>query len=206
MKKIKHIELFGFPGSGKTTISTLISENNKKISTKYRVESFFEINVFKLLYIILKYIKLLFFLFFSINTKMFSFNIKKYKQIIGFFIDLTIQLYFYEFTKKIFISQHGFIQITTQSDIIREYFIHNEKKLIFYLDNIPKKESLYIYLDVKKEISIKRDQERVIKIKKEVYEESEILFKMILEKLKVEMIKNNSNLNKTLQSILKIYK
>ena len=159
---VKVIELFGFPGSGKSTISNKLVENLKAnniivVAPKRTIDK--ELNSFNRYFIkIIFSLKAL--LIFNIQLRFLIYKIIKMNNGITLFKQLINVLYTLSFynQKDLIVLDEGIIQALVSASYCQPD--SNVIELLNCLPQLVKEQSIFIYVEIDKDICIQRIQNR----------------------------------------------
>jgi thymidylate kinase len=194
-RNIKYIEIFGLPGTGKSTLC--LNLKNRYIFKK-RIKTLREVEVRLLLKSIICSLNIINIILFRIVRAFIQRKLDiSLMETIGFINAIIVCYYMYHYAlqqENTLICDHGFIQTLTQNKFFRRELITDEKLLRRIISNIPTSYSKYIYL--KADIQTARDRafkrcSATVKTTNK-YEEDYILFERIMVMLP-NIITINSN-------------
>lgn len=184
-----YIELYGFPGAGKSTLCRGLNKTISNVVYAKRVHKATQLNPVLFLKTVpywLRIIKLLY------KTKALS---------KGLFNALVICYYHFleaKHSKKIYIIDHGFVQTLVQAPKLRKHLLNNKNSLKYAINLVPK-DALVIYLKLDIKTAKKRARIRAKKESSFNYEEYKQLFSRVNKIMKNMSIESSHPAEKTVQ-------
>ncbi len=185
-----YISLFGLPGAGKSTQMHILAAQLPRGIARPRITSVKQINKYHFLLTVLKHPRFLC----TLMWKTFRYykKIKHIKQkrnaFFGCVFDFYLSYYFqtYYGRKTHFISDHGFLQVFTQSDFIRTLILQDKKHFKDFLSMIPKQNVVYVYMNLPLHIAQQRREGDGLN--SNVFLESNLLFAAAAQMLEASTI------------------